>query len=176
MEEIWKRIPNYSKYEASNLGRIKTFNWKGSGKEKVMTPAHDASGYLRTVLIRDDGKYTTVKVHRIICQTFLDNPEDKPCVNHIDGIRDNNKLENLEWCTRSENMKHAFKIGNKSQKGERNTCATLTDEQVLEIRANYEYGKTGKKGKTKQQIADEYNTTFSVIKRIVQNRTWKHLL
>lgn len=175
MEKIWKKIPNYSSYEISNYGEIKTFNWKNLGREAIITPALDGGGYLRTMLKRDDGIIHTIKVHRLVAMTFIENPENKPSVNHLNGIRNDNRVTNLEWCTQKENIKHSFNIGLSSNKGDKNPCATLTDDQVREILANYEFGKTGKKGMTKQQLADKYNTTFSVIKRIVQRRTWKHL-
>lgn len=175
MEKIWKKIPNYSSYEISNYGEIKTFNWKNLGREAIMKPALDPTGYPRTMLKRDDGLIHTIKVHRLVAITFIENPEGKPCVNHINGIRNDNRVVNLEWCTHKENMQHSFKIGLSSQKGEKNSNATLTDDQVREILAEYQFGKTGKNGMTKQQIAEKYNTTFSVIKRLVQRKTWKHL-
>ncbi len=174
--EIWKKIPNFSLYEASNMGNIKTFNWKNTGAERIMKPALDGSGYLRTMLKGDDGKFKTIKVHRIIAETFIPNDDRKPQVNHKNCIKTDNRVVNLEWVTISENVKHAYKNNRLSQAGEKNSCATLTDAQVIEIRANYEYGKKAKKGKTKKEIAEEYGTTFSVIKRIVQGKTWKHLL
>jgi hypothetical protein len=176
MEEIWKPIPNYSLYHASNMGFIKTFNWKNKGTEAIIKPALDNCGYLRTMLKRDDGIFHTVKVHRIIASTFLDNADNKPCVNHINCIKSDNRVINLEWCTISENIKHAYKMNSLSQKGECNACATLTDKQVLEIRQNYTYGKKAKSGITKKEIAEKYNTSFSVIKRIIQGKTWKHIL
>jgi hypothetical protein len=176
MIKIWKQIPEFSLYEISNYGEIKTFNWKNTGQERIMKPALDGCGYLRTVLKRDsDGKLCTVKVHRLVAQTFLENPENKPVVNHINGIRNDNRLFNLEWCTIRENSLHSFKIGISSNKGERNPSATITEEQAKEILANYEFGKKTRKGMTKQQLADKYNTTFAVIKQLVQRRTWKHL-
>jgi hypothetical protein len=176
MEKIWKKIKGFSEYEISNYGEIKTFNWKNKRVEKIMTPALDGSGYLRTMLKRDeDGKLVTVKVHRLVATTFLENLENKPEVNHINGIRNDNRVFNLEWCNHSENLKHSFKIGLSSNKGEKNPCATLTDEQVKEILSNYEFGKKARKGMTKKQLAEKYNTTFAVIKRIVQRKTWKHL-
>jgi hypothetical protein len=176
MERIWKKIPGYSLYEISNYGEIKTFNWKNLGREQIMRPAMDGSGYLRTMLKRDcDGKIHTVKVHRLVALAFIDNPENKPHVNHLNGIRNDNRALNLEWCTRSENAKHSFKIGLSSNKGDKNPAASLTDEQVREILNNYEFGKKTRKGMTKQQIAEKYNTTFTVIKRLVQRKTWKHL-
>lgn len=176
-EILWKPIPGFSRYHASTEGDIKTFNWYGSGREMIMKPAKDKGGYMRTMIIGDDGINHTVKVHRIIAITFMPNPENKETVNHKNGIKHDNRLINLEWATRSENLIHAFSTQlMKPKKGELNGCATLTDKQVIEIRKNYVYGKTHKEGETKKQIAARYGTTFSVIKAIVQGQTWKHLL
>ena len=172
----WKKIPNFTLYEASTDGFIKTFNWKNQGIERIIKPSLDGSGYLSTMLKGDNGKTVTIKVHRIIAQTFIPSIEGKPEINHKNLIKTDNGVLNLEWVSRRDNILHAYKMNAMSQKGECNSCATLTDNQVLEIRANYQYGKNCKQGKTKKEIAEEYGTTFSVIKRIVQNRTWKHLL
>ena len=177
--KIWKRIPNYSLYEASSDGEIKTFNWKNKGKEAIMKPHRDGGGYLRTMLKRDgDGKIHTIKVHRIIAQTFLPLIEGKNEVNHKNGVLTDNRVENLEWVTHQENMRHAFDKGFCSNTGENNPCASLTDAQVLEIRKNYQYGRKSRHdgGETKKQIAERYNTSFSVIKNIVLKQSWKHLL
>lgn len=176
MEKIWKKIPGFSLYEVSNYGEIKTFNWKNQGLERIMKPALDANGYLRTVLKRDsDGKLVTIKVHRMVAIAFIENPMNKPSVNHINGIRNDNRVINLEWVTQKENTLHSFKIGISSNKGEKNSCATLTDKEAKEILDSYEFGKKGKKGVTKKQLAEKYNTTFAVIKRLIQRKSWKHL-
>jgi len=175
-KEIWKTIPGFNLYEASNMGYIKTFNWKNTGREAIMKPALDGSGYLRTMLKGDDGIIRTIKVHRIIAQTFIPNPENKETINHKNLIKTDNRDFNLEWATRSENLTHAYKQNARTNKGECNPCATLTDIQVLEIRKNYTFGKNCRNGETKKDIAERYKTTFSVIKRITQNKTWKHLL
>ncbi len=178
MEENWRVIPSYSKYMASDLGRIKTFNWKNKGIERVMKPALDSCGYLRTMLLNDEGKYDTIKVHRIIAKTFIPNPENKETVNHKNSIKSDNRVHNLEWATRSENIKHAYKNDRMSNKGEMNPVATLTDEQVIEIRKNYVYGrKCRRKGEeTKKDIAARYGVGVHVIKQVVLGETWKHLL
>jgi hypothetical protein len=173
----WKKIKQFPLYEASENGEIKTFNWKNKGKEAIMKPANDACGYLRTMLKNEEGKFCTIKVHRIIAQTFIPNPENKPQVNHKNGIRSDNRVINLEWCTASENIKHSFNFLNRDRKyGEKNPAAKISEKDVIEIRKNYVYGKKSKQGKTKKELAKEYNTTFGIIKSIVLNKTWKHLL
>lgn len=178
--EIWKRIPGYSLYEISSMGRIKTFNQFGFGRTAIMKPALDKAGYWRTMLKRDlDGKIHTIKVHRLVAITFIPNPENKPQVNHINSKPDDNRLSNLEWVTRSENMIHAHRFGNKSNKGEKNPATNLTDEVVLEIRSKFTYGiKGGRpvKGQvTRRMLAEEYGVGIHVIKNIVSGKNWKHL-
>lgn len=176
MEKIWKVIEGFSTYEISNYGEIKTYNWKNKGIEKIMTPALDGSGYFRTMLKRDsDGKFCTIKVHRLVCQAFIPNPENKPFVNHINGIRNDNRLFNLEWCTPSENLKHSFRIGLSSNKGVKNPACKLEEWQVKEILSNYEYGRKNKTGTTKKQIAEKYNISVGTVRDIVSRKTWKHL-
>jgi hypothetical protein len=171
MKEIWKRIPNFNKYEASNLGRIKTFNWKGSKQERVMKPAKDGSGYLRTVLIDNEGKNKTVKVHRIIASTFIDNDLNKPEVNHINAVKDDNRVVNLEWSTRQENLKHAKENNlQKVLKGSEIGNSKLKEHEVLSIRREYKPRVV-----TKRMLAEKYNVDWTTIKDIIQKRTWKHI-
>lgn len=178
--EIWKRIPNYSLYEASTLGNIKTFNWKNKGIERVMKPAIDGSGYLRTMLVGDDGITRTVKVHRIIGQTFIDNPDNNPQINHKNCVKTDNRVINLEWVTASENQIHAYKEKRRNISGENNPSTNLTDKQVLEIRRRYTFGRKGGRGivgvVTKSMLAKEYGVNIWVIKTIITGKTWKHLL
>lgn len=176
-EIIWKKIPNYDRYEASSSGHIKTYNWKGSNKEAIMKPAKDSNGYFRTMLKRNDGKIHTVKVHRIIAQTFLENPENKKTVNHKNGVRDDNRVCNLEWNTMQENIDHAWKFLVKNPlKGDKIGTSTITDEKAQEILNNYQFGKRAKNGvNTKKQIAEKYGVSISVIKAIVMRVTFGHL-
>ena len=101
MEELWKPIPNCNGYFASSEGRIK--NEQGDIIHQTGKP----NGYQYVYL----GSNCRFLVHRVICSAFHDNPENKPEVNHIDGIKYNNRAENLEWCTSSENKKHAWDTG-----------------------------------------------------------------
>ena len=109
MIEIWKKIKDFSDYEVSNMGNVKSFKF---GEEKILRPGEDENGYLKVVLYKNKKPHTK-RVHRLVLETF-DPRKDmgKYECNHEDGNKKNNKYpENLEWCTRSENMKHAFKIG-----------------------------------------------------------------
>lgn len=171
MIEVWKKAKNYSNYEVSNLGRLKTYNWKGSGKERILKPALDKSGYLRTVLKGDDGISKTIKVHRIVLNTFIPT-DDFLEVNHKNGIKNDNRLDNLEWCTRRENIQHC--IDNNLQyvlKGEEIGNSKLKNEDVIYIRNNYKPRII-----TRVFLAKKFNVTEATIKDILSKRTWKHLL
>ena len=116
-----------------------------------------------------DGKKRTFRVHRLVMMAF--NPVenmDELEVNHLDGNKKNNKLENLEWCTASENQKHAFKTGlQKARKGESSNFAKLTQEdvkQVFELR---------KQGLLQREIAEIVGCTSSNISAILREKSWK---
>lgn len=169
--EIWKRIPEYSLYEASNTGLLKTFNWKNTGQVRIIKPALDSSGYLRTMLKHDSGKICTIKVHRIIAKTFIENIYNKPEVNHINGIKSDNRIENLEWVSREENIKHWVALGCKNKLiGEKIGTSILKEKQVLEIRSKFK-----KRIYTRQMLAEEYGVKACTIKDIILRNSWKHL-
>ena len=92
-----------------SLGNGKSTN-KNNCKVRVLKQKHCANGY-RSVKLFKDGKHSHLLVHRIVAKTFIPNPDNKRYVNHIDGNKANNNVNNLEWCTASENLKHAFKTG-----------------------------------------------------------------
>lgn len=123
MEEIWKPIKGYEGlYEVSNLGRVKSLP-KRAGfsvrKEFIKSIFSDKEGYLKVDLCNGRGKQ--MYVHRLVADAFIPNCDNKPMVNHIDGNKQNNSVENLEWCTCQENTIHAFNLGLRSgMKGEKN--------------------------------------------------------
>ena len=124
MKEIWKPIEGYEGlYEISNFGNVKSLarSWNfrdyGNGKvqvvkskEKILKNTISKCGYMQARLSKNN-KHGLKAVHRLVAKAFIPNPENKPQVNHIDGNKQNNRVDNLEWCNNSENQLHAWKLG-----------------------------------------------------------------
>jgi hypothetical protein len=172
--EIWKDIPGYEgRYQASTFGRIKSLaritNNQHCKTDSILKQSY-SNGYMVVTLHKPSIKVNK-SVHRIILDTFEDNPDNKPEVNHKDGIKYNNKLSNLEWATSQENMIHAYKTGlaNVGQ-GETSHNHKLTEKQVLEIRSKYIPYKY-----TARMLAKEYGIGWKYIDEIVNKRSWKHI-
>ena len=171
MEEMWRDIKGYEGlYQVSNLGRVKSlsrFHNNNSGgylsKERILKQSIKR-GYL-TVGLCNSGKVKTYSVHRLVAIAFIDNPNNKKAVNHIDGNKTNNNVDNLEWCTYSENQKHAYKTGlHKSTTGEKSSFNKLNAIEVEDIRKNFD-------GNYKK-IAEKYSVSERTIKRIIKRETW----
>lgn len=164
MKEIFKPIPGYEHgYEVSNLGRVKSLK---RGKEKLLKPGLISGGYYHVILFKD-GKGKTHKVHRLVMLAFIG--ESDLDVNHINGIKTDNRLENLEYCTASENTQHAYDTGLKTGlKGERNPSSKLTKACVERI-------KYGHQGMTQQAIAKIYDIDRSLVGYIRQGKLWSHI-
>ena len=105
--ENWKPIEGFENYKISNTGRVKGNHFKS---HKDLNPANNGRGYL-TVCLYKDKKQKRMSIHRLVALHFIDNPYNKPDVNHKDGIKANNHIDNLEWVTKSENMRHGFDLG-----------------------------------------------------------------
>lgn len=125
MNEIWKEITGYEGYfEVSNLGNFRSkdriIKYKQNGTRKYPGKSLKVElmqdGYSRIVLMKESVKKRYM-CHRLVAETFIPNPENKPFVNHIDGNRSNNCVTNLEWCTQSENEIHAVNVLGKTMKG-----------------------------------------------------------
>jgi len=181
-KEVWKDIEGYEGYyQVSNKGRvrsldrkIKTRNRWGKHtrlqKGKILKPAPDDYGYLGVGLCVDSNSVTK-PIHRLVAEAFVDNPENKPQVNHIDGVKKHNNVDNIEWVTCSENIIHSFKMGmSKPMQGEKCGTSKLKREEVLEIRAAYNLGCF-----THKELADAYNVNRRHIGRIVNRKRWKHI-
>jgi len=113
MEEIWINIDSYEgQYQVSNYGRVRsTFKNNGRGftyRYKILKPFISNSGYHRVCLVNNKKNYYK-SIHRLVIEAFLG--KNDLYVNHINGIKTDNNIQNLEYCTRSENQKHAYKLG-----------------------------------------------------------------
>ena len=174
--EFWKYVPNTeSRYLISNQGRLLTLKFKGSNKPSIMRPATNKKGYLHTLIVYG-GKLKPVTIHRLVAQSWIDNPLSKPQVNHINFIRTDNHIENLEWCTAKENTLHSYNSGRINMpkgappmRGSKNGGAKLNEEQVREIRMKFQPRKY-----TREMLAKEYNVKASTIKDVILRR-WKHV-
>lgn len=142
MSEVFLDITGYEGlYQISNKGRVKSLERKVTNpccgglqtiKEKILCTG--GSNYPKLKL-RKNNKYKTYNVHRLVATAFIPNPQNKYCINHKDGIRTNNSVENLEWCSYKENTKHAFVTGlTTTKRGEKSHMSKLTDKQVKDLR------------------------------------------
>ena len=123
-----------------------------------------------------DSKKRSVHVHRKVAETYIPNPLNKPCVNHIDGNKENNHVSNLEWCTHSENMLHASKMGlldyQRTRKTKNNvSIRKLTMTQANEIRSKY---VSGSKVHGARALGREYGLPHTAILDILKGKTYTH--
>ena len=172
-DEIWKDIPGYEgKYQVSNYGRVKSLErWVDNGSEKgyviperMKVPTLNTNGYLMVSLYKDN-KEKHFTIHRLVAKTFHA-VEFGNVVNHIDGNKFNNRPENLEIVTSTENNRHAFATGLNSGKNETHYRTNLTNEQVREMKRLGKYG-------TYKQIAKDFNTTESIVNHIFRGDSWR---
>ena len=144
MKEEWKDIPEYKgKYQCSNKGNVRDIN-----HVKIKTILK-TTGY-RCVYLRAHGERKSFFVHRLVAITFIKAVTGKNHVNHKDGNKLNNIVENLEWCTPGENLSHAYKNGLNSRSGEKNNMAKLNKGQVVQIYKNIE-------GLNRRDLAEKFN-------------------
>lgn len=107
MQEIWKDVPGYEGlYQVSNIGNVRSLKWNHSNQTRLLTPFNNG-GYAR-IGFRQNGILKNYLVHVLVAKAFIPNPHNKPSVNHIDGNKLNNTVQNLEWVTYSENTRHAI--------------------------------------------------------------------
>lgn len=117
--EIWKDIENFSKYQVSNLGNVKSKDRYTKAKddeiihrkEFLIKEFINKKGYKQVTLYDDNGKPKTMRVHKLVALAFIENKNNLPQINHIDGNKLNNEVSNLEWISNYDNMQHAIKNG-----------------------------------------------------------------
>lgn len=170
-QEIWKPIKGYEElYEISSFGRVKSLIKQGNNKERFTKTSIDIStGYIN-VQLNKNSKPLTKRVHRLVIEAFIPNPKNKPVANHIDGNKKNNRADNLEWMTHSENTLHSFKNGlQKKIFGDNNYITKIKNQDVLKIRELIVEGKNNK------EIAKIYNVNPCQISRIRTGKRRTHL-
>jgi hypothetical protein len=181
MNEIWKDIPEFEGYyQISNSGRLKRLERqvkcknRPNGfhiKEKILSSCNDGKGYVMGYL-EVDGEKIARRIHRLVLITFRGIDPQKPQVNHINGIKSDNRLENLEWCTQYENVQHARKNGLFNDAvGERNGWAKLTEKDILEIRRLKRETNIMNK-----DLCIKYKISNGQMSQIVTGKSWKYLL
>ena len=173
--EIWKKVKGYqNRYEVSSYGRVRSSDMfvdnrhgtKSLKKGRILSQ-YSNCGYMQ-VSLSENGKRSTLKAHRVVALAFIDNPENLPYINHKDCNPSNNNVDNLEWCTPSQNVIHAIENNRIAfAQGQDNHNSKLTNNQVGLIR---EYLKSGSALKP---LADYFGVSITVISNIKNNKSWK---
>lgn len=169
-DEIWRDVVGYEGlYKVSSYGRVKSLRGR---KEKLLTIDTDNACYAKVLLSRN-GQGKTLLVHRLVAVAFIPNVYNKPQVNHKNGNKFDNRVENLEWSTCRENTQHAYNMGlAKALRGADNENAKLTSEQISEIRSACIIGD---KNLGLRNLAKKFKVSEHTIYRIVHFETFKEL-
>ena len=178
MSEQWKDIPGYAGlYQVSNMGNVKSLDRRvdnGQGgtnivQERILKPICSTNGYAHVSPSRN-GKVKNCLVHRLVLMTFNRMPEDGEGCNHINGVKDDNRIENLEWTTQLENIRHAIDVLGKDTKGEGNGHSKLTEADVLEIRKLHATGRY-----LQRELGKMFGVDKTTIGCMVRRDTWTHI-
>lgn len=178
-KEIWKDIKGYEGlYQVSNHGRVRSLdriaiNGRRNGyrkiKGRILRAGKHTGGYV-TVTLSKESVTKSFVVHRLVAESFVNNPLNKPEVNHIDAIKTNNYYKNLEWVTSSENTIKGLELGiMNTARGEQKPNSVLKEEQVIEVK------KRILKGDKNSVIAKDFGVHYMVIQEIKKGRNWKHV-
>ncbi len=168
MDEEWREIPGFPGYEASNLGRIRSWNVRRQSLAPLIMKPRLSNGYVRIGLRRGEKKQYSRYVHVLVLEAFVGlRPNEMEC-RHLDNNRENNKLSNLAWGTRAENDEDK-RIAGTGIRGEHHKLAKLTERDVVAIR------KLSSIGFTQRQIAKKYGVCKSTVGYALRQETWAHV-
>jgi hypothetical protein len=171
-EEVWKEIKDFPNYEVSSFGRVRRTYYRDKLVNRILKVKPDHFGYYQISLCIN-GKVYRKKLHHLVLNAFVgEKPTKKHMCNHKNGIKINNYVSNLEWCTSSENVQHAYDTGLlkcPDRKGIKNGRSKLTDSDIPNIIS------LRKQGKTLVWIAHKYKVAFSLIHRITKGKQWTHV-
>lgn len=181
MKEIFKTIPSFPDYEVSNFGRVKTKSRKiryvhAKSKKELFRQSNcrflkeqfnNLTGYKFYQLYLDK-KMHNKTVHKLVADAFLEKEKDKDYINHIDGNKHNNCVENLEWCTNEYNHEHAIRTGLKA-KGEKIGSSKLNTTSVHAIKYFLN------KGYSHSELSIAFNISRPTITLISNCKIWKHI-
>jgi hypothetical protein len=177
--EIWRDVDGFKDwYQISNYGRVRSLDrltiHKDGGniyrKGKYLNPKYDSNGYLNIILYKYNKAYRRL-LHRLVTLAFLENPNELKEVNHKNCNKSDNKLENLEWCSRQQNVRHAVENNLcDCNNGEGNPLSKLKNDDILRMRELRD-----KEHLSMQKLSRIFNTTESNISSILNRKTWKHI-
>jgi len=171
--EEWRDVPNFEGYQVSSLGKIRGIDRLKQGRSGLrltrgqeLKQVPNKKGYPE-VRLRKNGTHTRL-VHKLVSSAFLVKSEGQTQINHINGVKTDNSVINIEWVTQSENQKHAYKLGlQPSRAGEGNSRATITDKDVTKLKLLYNSGKTTK------EVSELIGVNLSIIRQIIYRKSWR---
>lgn len=167
MKEVWRKC-EYSGYLVSNMGRVKNLN-KHKNAKTFVKPHRTSKGYCRAHLKHTNNRMKSVFVHRLIAKAFCPNYRNGLQVNHINGIKHDNRAVNLEWVTASENKIHSYHVLGNKVFGEETSQAKLTNDSVLKIR------QLARDGVPQSGLSLIFQISQPNICSIINRKTWTHI-
>lgn len=156
MNEIWKDIKDYPNYMISNWGNVKSLNYRNTGEEKILKQIKNSKGYLQVGLYKN-GKVKHYKVHRLVAEHFIPNPNNLPQIDHINTDRTDNRVENLQWCTSKENNNNPLTI----DKMKKNTHFVKLSKPIIQFSKDGEFIRKWNSAMDVQRELGIYQTNIS---------------
>jgi hypothetical protein len=166
---IWKLIPGFPRYEVSSCGQVRSLRYKGTRVIRAVTPIVGMDGYRKISIYNRSGQRKTKRIARLILGSFLGPCPKGMQAAHLNGVRTDDRLENLVWATSKTNHAQMREHGT-SGIGERNPKAKLSEEDVRNIRASYASGSMDG-----VQLASHYGVRHPTIYAIIHRLRWSHV-